>query len=160
MQGGEEIVAVGFYGSGMAPAAVGIEICTASIWAHTWAETGHGTIIDATGAHGVAERERFNPPGPPWATWWDRYQLTAPLATRQALYRRLATQIGRPYDTDWICAYHLNRNWQDDDAWVCSELIGWSLQAEGVLMLPDKLRRVTPGQLRRAMQVSTAFERM
>jgi hypothetical protein len=102
----------------------------------------------------------FDPRGPEWATWYDRHCLVAPLDVRRALYVLLTSQLGRPYDTDWIYAWPLNRNWQDADAWVCSELIGWALQVEGVLTLPEKLRRITPAQLRQAIKASKAFQRM
>ena len=33
------------------------------------------------------------------------------------------SQIGKPYDSIAILAFALNRNWRDDDAWFCDELI-------------------------------------
>lgn len=48
-------------------------------------------------------------------------------------YRFLYAQLGKRYDHLAIFAFIINRNWHDDDAWYCSELVAAALEAAGVL---------------------------
>ena len=57
-----------------------------------------------------------------------------------------ASQVGKPYDIKGIIGLPLNRNWQDDDSWCCSELVAWSFLQGGTRLFPD-IHRVTPGML-------------
>ena len=38
------------------------------------------------------------------------------------------SQIGKPYDKTGALGLGLHRDWQEDDAWWCSELIPWAAQ--------------------------------
>lgn len=58
------------------------------------------------------------------------------------------SQIGKPYDKTGALGLGLHRNWQDDDAWWCSELIPWAAQMAGdPWFMPQSLHRVTPQHL-------------
>ncbi|KAG0188260.1 hypothetical protein DFQ28_005152 [Apophysomyces sp. BC1034] len=59
-----------------------------------------------------------------------------------------ASQIGKPYDYTAILGLGLRRDWQQDDAWFCSESVAWAFDSAGhPLFRPDSLRRVTPQHL-------------
>ncbi|MDP3425508.1 MAG: hypothetical protein Q8S32_17340 [Burkholderiaceae bacterium] len=67
-----------------------------------------------------------------------------PAAVRAAA----SSQVGRPYDWTAIAGLALRRNWQEDDAWFCTELIAWAFEQAGEpLFRADSLRRVTPQHL-------------
>ena len=46
----------------------------------------------------------------------------------QAFYKFLREQIGKPYDSLSILAFAINRNWRDEDAWFCAELLSRGLE--------------------------------
>lgn len=46
----------------------------------------------------------------------------------QDFYKFLYSQIGKPYDAMAIFSFAVGRNWRDDNAWVCSELISRALE--------------------------------
>jgi uncharacterized protein YycO len=48
-------------------------------------------------------------------------------------YGFLYDQLGKPYDHLAILAFIWNRNWRDDDAWYCSELVAAALEEAGML---------------------------
>jgi hypothetical protein len=58
-------------------------------------------------------------------------------------------QIGKPYDLTGVFGAAFHRDWQDDNAWFCSELIAAAFAyARHPLLNPQEyLHRVTPGQL-------------
>jgi len=56
-----------------------------------------------------------------------------------------ASQIGRAYDYNAVLGLSLHRDWQQDNAWFCSELIAWAFQQAGEpLFRAECMRRVTP----------------
>ena len=59
-----------------------------------------------------------------------------------------AGQLGKPYDYSAILGLGLHRDWQEEDAWFCSELVAWAFhQAGEPLFRAECLRRVTPQHL-------------
>ena len=72
---------------------------------------------------------------------------TAEIETR--FYDFLKLQLGKPYDWQGILAFVVDRHWDEDDSWFCSELIGAALQYSG--FLPYKLfstaNKITPQDL-------------
>jgi uncharacterized protein YycO len=69
-------------------------------------------------------------------------------ANPQAVIEAAASQIGKPYDYTAILGLGLRRDWQEDDAWFCSELVAWSMAQAGTpLFRHESLRRVTPEHL-------------
>ncbi len=58
------------------------------------------------------------------------------------------SQLGKPYDWTAVLGLGLRRDWQDRDAWFCSELIAWSAAEAGEPWYRlESLRRVTPQHL-------------
>lgn len=59
-----------------------------------------------------------------------------------------AEQLGKPYDYTAILGLGVRRDWQQENAWFCSELVAWSFQQAGEpLFRAECLRRVTPQHL-------------
>lgn len=58
------------------------------------------------------------------------------------------SQIGKPYDKTGALGLGLHRDWQEDDAWWCSELIPWAAQqADDPWFMPAAQHRITPQHL-------------
>ena len=58
------------------------------------------------------------------------------------------TQVGKPYDLTALFGLLVHRDWQEDDAWFCSELVAWAFDATGQpLFRPEAMRRITPEHL-------------
>ena len=55
----------------------------------------------------------------------------------EAFYAFLLEQVGKPYDPIQIVYFINGRNWQDPDAWTCSELIAAGIVAAGIV--PQKM---------------------
>jgi len=54
------------------------------------------------------------------------------------------SQLGKPYDKAGILGFVFNRDWQDDSAWFCYELVAASFNHAGVKLLRwDKLHRIS-----------------
>jgi hypothetical protein len=71
-----------------------------------------------------------------------------PCRDPEAVLTAAASQAGKPYDYTALLAMALRRNWQEEDAWFCSELIAWAFaQAGEPLFRPEVMRRVTPQHL-------------
>ena len=70
----------------------------------------------------------------------------------KTVWRLAETQADKPYDWGYLLGFLLRRNWQDQDKWVCHELIAWACQEAGHpiidmtdahFLTPDHLYRVT-----------------
>lgn len=71
-----------------------------------------------------------------------------PCRDPQAVIAAAASQIGKPYDYTAILGLGLRRDWQEEDAWFCSELVAWAFQQGGSpLFRPEALYRITPQHL-------------
>lgn len=58
------------------------------------------------------------------------------------------SQIGKRYDWSGIAGLGINRDWQEAEAWFCSELIAWSFDSAGQpLIRRDSVHAVTPQNL-------------
>lgn len=77
--------------------------------------------------------------------------ITVPLTDGEykALREFIEAQVGKKYDLAGVLLFPINRRWQDDDAWFCSELIAAALVHVGYpgAALFRLSRRVTPSQL-------------
>lgn len=70
-------------------------------------------------------------PFDPSALRIERYLVDAPASVLE----RALSQEGKPYDWEGVLGYALRRDWQEDDAWFCSELVAWAFQADGSPLL-------------------------
>lgn len=121
-----------------------------AIRAFTWSRWSHVALID-----GYCAIEALAPDG---VTVNDtevvlmrssEFELVElPCRNPEAVRAAAASQVGRPYDWSAVLGIALRRDWQQDDAWFCSELIAWAFaQAGEPLFRADCLRRVTPQHL-------------
>lgn len=56
-------------------------------------------------------------------------------------------QIGKPYDYAGVLLFSLAPRWNYDDRWFCSELTAAALHFAGIIAVPKKAWRVSPGSL-------------
>lgn len=88
-----------------------------SKWSHVALVDGD-YVIEATAMHGV-RRVKIEE-----ALHGTKHEFaTLPCKDPQAIIDAAMTQLGKPYDFLAILGIGLKRDWQEDDKWVCSELI-------------------------------------
>lgn len=74
--------------------------------------------------------------------------IELPCRNPQAVIAAAELQLGKPYDFTAVIGLGLHRDWQEDDAWFCSELVAWAFEKAGEpLFRAEVLRRVTPQHL-------------
>jgi uncharacterized protein YycO len=74
--------------------------------------------------------------------------IDIPVADEPAAIAAARSQVGKPYDLWGVLGLGIKRQWQDDGAWWCSELIPWAAKQAGTdLFRPEALRRITPEHL-------------
>ncbi|CCF95832.1 hypothetical protein B7R78_0014595 [Ralstonia solanacearum] len=120
-----------------------IQACTWSTWSHVALVAGD-QVIESMPGHGV---RRVPLSGAIQCA--DRHELvTIPARDPARIIAAAAGQIGKPYDYQAIVGLGLHRDWQQADAWFCSELAAWAFHAAGEpLFRVDCVRRVTPQHL-------------
>ena len=65
-----------------------------------------------------------------------------------AVLAAVRSQVGKPYDLTALFGLLTHRDWQEPDAWFCSELVAWAFSQGGSpLFRPEALHRVTPQHL-------------
>jgi hypothetical protein len=91
---------------------------------------GARTDYPINGHTGVQRRQ----PGYGAATWIRRetFTIKSTAAQEKRGYDFLLAQEGKPYDKLAIMAFFTDRNWRDDDAWFCDELLLRFLEVAGV----------------------------
>ncbi|MGA3706574.1 YiiX/YebB-like N1pC/P60 family cysteine hydrolase [Ralstonia nicotianae] len=125
------------------PLSWAIRVCTWSAWSHVALVAGD-QVIESMPGYGV---RRVSLAGAIQCA--DRHELaTMPARDPARIIEAAAGQIGKPYDYEAIVGLGLHRDWQQADAWFCSELLAWSFhQAGEPLFRADCVRRVTPQHL-------------
>jgi hypothetical protein len=65
---------------------------------------------------------RIRPPG--YVQFSRKAVMTLPCSDEQQkqFYAFLNDQLGKPYDSTAIWGFVVNRDWREDDSWICSEL--------------------------------------
>lgn len=125
-------------------------ISSAVIRLTTWGDFSHVAqidgpkIIESVFRDGVREDSLDN--AIDRASYWAivEYEHRRP----DAMIAAVRSQIGKPYDTTGALGLGLHRNWQEDDAWWCSELLPWAAdQAHDPWFRPEALHRITPQHL-------------
>lgn len=56
-------------------------------------------------------------------------------------------QVGKPYDYAGVLLFSFAPRWNDKRRWFCSELTAAALHRAGIITVPDKMWRVSPGSL-------------
>lgn len=110
-----------------------------------WFSAGHLSHVDAMLPDGRLYGARSdNVGGAPPGVWerpadYARFarRVVATLACDDRQYLRwrifLRDQRGKPYDRLAILAFAANRNWREDDSWICSELQARALEIAGIV---------------------------
>jgi uncharacterized protein YycO len=69
-------------------------------------------------------------------------------AREQNYYDFVEAQIGKPYDEKAIAAFFTGRDWRDESAWFCSELVAAGLEAAAVFFpLSAPCNKIAPDDL-------------
>ncbi len=95
------------------------------------------------------------PPGvqirPPFYEKWERrtiFELHVSATQEGKWVDFLLSQVGKPYDTDGILGFifgsNTDRNWRDESAWFCDELMLVSCEKAGCRPLYIDAFRITP----------------
>jgi len=126
----------------------GIRAAEYGFWAtHTEAVMPDGTLLGAHIDGGVMARPMGYDKG--------QYlkdmivQIPATPAMTDVFHSYLRSQLGKPYDMEAILAFVARRDWQDPQAWFCSELQAAALVACRWFMSPlaTEFNHITPRDL-------------
>lgn len=117
----------------------------------TWSDYSHvgfineatGTVIDSRySLHGVTEY--------PVAKLYQDYPrlmiVELPFDGAGA-FDMAKSQLGKQYDLGAIFGMTGRRDWQQEDAWFCSELVAWACKESGHKLIRKQSYRVTPQDL-------------
>ena len=125
-------------------------LSSAAIRLATWGEFSHVAqldgpkVIESVFRDGVREDSLANAiaRASRWAIVEYRHRNPA------AMIAAARSQIGKPYDKTGALGLGVHRDWQQDDAWWCSELIPWAAaQAGDPWFMPQAVHRITPQHL-------------
>lgn len=112
-----------------------------SPWSHCGIVTTNDTVIQATTA-GVVETplQQFKDHSSKWAiVEYDADYAAVMIAAQE--------QLGKKYDWAGCAGIALHRDWTDDDAWFCSELVAYTLAQGGAELFRLEAKRITPQHL-------------
>jgi uncharacterized protein YycO len=95
-------------------------------------------------------------------TWGEERYSKACLYTAPGIedaYKWALTQVGKRYDWKAIIGIASNKDWHDQDHYICSELVAMAFEVTGKPLLnPDaQVWRITPRDLLLARDVKKAF---
>lgn len=120
-----------------------IRAATWSRWSHVALVAGPH-VIEAVALGGVRQVSR----GYALQRASEHCLVDLPAHNAQAIIDAARSQIGKPYDWTAVAGLGLHRDWQEDDAWFCSELVAWAADQAGESWFrPEALRRITPQHL-------------
>jgi hypothetical protein len=96
----------------------------------------NGTLLGAQLASGLGGQPsgvRIRPAG--YVPMPRRYRATFTVdqGRYDAFMGFLSAQLGKPYDRAAIVAFAVGRDWRDDRAWFCSELVVAALEQAGII---------------------------
>jgi uncharacterized protein YycO len=116
-------------------------------WSHAAVLLPNGDVIDATFKAGGVRRRRFDDVLKHASA---HKVLRLPVPDEVSAMAFLHQQLGKPYDwraiLGWVTS---DRDWADDSAWFCFELVAAAAKAGGLDKWSD-LKRVTGWQLEQA----------
>jgi cell wall-associated NlpC family hydrolase len=74
--------------------------------------------------------------------------VNIPHPNPQAVFDMARTQLGKPYDLLGALGVGINRDWQEDDKWFCSEFVAWAFEKTGSsLFRSEAVKRISPQDL-------------
>lgn len=117
---------------------------TKSNWSHVAIEH-NGMVIESVTHGGV----RMVPLDDFESQYPRLFKMELPYKANEKIFNAVKSQIGKKYDWTAILAFGFNRNWQEKDAWFCSELIMNGILEAGYTVLnpSTKVSRITPEDL-------------
>ena len=121
----------------------------AVIRAVTWSDWSHVAIIDGEEViEATWPAVRVSPLAGVLAKHSRNIIVDIPCQDPAAVLAALRSQVGKPYDLTALFGMLVRRDWQEPDAWFCSELVAWAFEQGGApLFRPEALYRVTPQHL-------------
>lgn len=127
------------------PVSEGIRRFEYGFWAtHVEALMPDGTLLGAHAEGGVQARPRDYDKG----KFSQEMFLSIPAtpAETESFHQFMREQVGKPYDFLGIAGLALARDWQNPDAWFCSELVAAGLSHCGIFPphLATEFNHVTP----------------
>lgn len=128
-----------------------VRIATFSWCSHVSIICPDNTVIESIPSAGVVKtpyKTRINQ-----SSRFEIYQVDA---DEQKTIAYAESQLGKPYDWAGILGWGLRRDWQEDDAWFCNELVAKSLLEAGTPVVNSELYRITP----RDLLISPLLERV
>lgn len=125
------------------PFSVLIRATTWSAWSHCATVEGD-TVVEALLGKGVVRTPLVA--AVQRAKRWALLEYDCPNA--DAVRNCIAAQIGKPYDLTGVLSLPFQRDWQEDDAWWCSEIYPFARAQAGVpIFNAEALHRVAPQHL-------------
>jgi len=119
-------------GRGLSSAA--IAWMSAGLFSHVDAILPDGSLLGSRSDRilGIDPGVQIRPPG--YEKWKHRvvFQLPASEVQTAAFHNFLHEEIGKPYDKIAIVGFAISRNWREEGAWFCSELVAAGLEAASV----------------------------
>ena len=125
------------------------KIGAVAIRAVTWSKYSHVALVDGDEViEATWPAVRVAPLSEVIAAHSAHVIVDLPCLSPAEVIKAARSQVGKPYDYTAILGLGLRRDWQEEDAWFCSELVAWSFQHAGEpLFRAECLRRVTPQHL-------------
>lgn len=117
-----------------------IRLATFSKFSHAALVLPNNLVVDSTLSDGVhtSTMEEF------CKKYANIVMVDIPVPDEYAAVNFAIDQIGKPYDWTALVGMVVQRNWQEDDSWFCSELVEAILKAGGTHRFRDELSRITP----------------
>lgn len=117
-----------------------LRFATWSSWSHVGIVTPDQTVIEAAAFHGVVER-----PLDEFIAGVSRYSVRIiDVPDEAAAIEWARSQVGKGYDWAGVIGLGLRREWDQPQAWFCSELLEAAAAAGGRRRFVHQARRVTP----------------
>ena len=118
-----------------------IRTLTLSRWSHVALQIGP-SVFEATMKDGVTVGSLYE--------FRERYPVSTQLIVggeEHLAATWLRNRVGADYDYSALLAFAVNRNWEDDEKWFCSELVTQALIKAGAIHPKIKSHRITPRDL-------------
>ncbi len=81
--------------------------------------------------------------------------IELPPDVEEALWKWAFAQVGKPYDWQSIIGMIVRRDWRDESAWFCSEMVTAAFDAVGhpILRVHEDVYRITPRDVGLSMEL-------
>lgn len=114
-----------------------------------WSRYSHSAVYDdATGLVYDSTLLQGGVKSSPWFDWAEHYPnrevRELNIIDVDGARAWLDAQVGKPYDWTALAGMVVHRNWQEDDAWFCSELAEACITLFGVPRFRASMSLITP----------------